>query len=136
MSQYEVVPCNQILNSFVLLLEGSSDVPMLHSIEIHLSGCPNCTAELAHEKKMHTLIQDVLRRTCCEVAPDELHDSIYKQIHTQTAGIFTTGVTTEFTMTEISIEIDEFGNIEHREITIEHTEEIGYLNDSPDENEK
>ncbi|CAB5076849.1 unannotated protein [freshwater metagenome] len=29
-------------------------------------------------------------------------------------------------MTEISIEIDEFGNIEHREVTIEHTEEIRY----------
>jgi len=85
---------------------------------------------------MHSLIQDVLRRTCCEVAPEELHDSIYQQIHAQMAGAFTTGVTTEFTMTEISIEIDEFGNVEHREITIEHTEEIRYLNDSPDENQK
>jgi len=32
-------------------------------------------------------------------------------------------------MTEISIEIDEFGNIEHREVTFEHTEEIQYLED-------
>jgi autonomous glycyl radical cofactor GrcA len=32
-------------------------------------------------------------------------------------------------MTEISIEIDEFGQIEHREVTIEHTEEIRYLNE-------
>jgi len=135
-SQNEALPCKQILNSFVLLLEEGSEVPMLHSIEIHLSECPNCTAELAHEKKMHSLIQDVLRRTCCEVAPEELHDSIYQQIHAQMAGAFTTGVTTEFTMTEISIEIDEFGNVEHREITIEHTEEIRYLNDSPDENQK
>ncbi|CAB4657581.1 unannotated protein [freshwater metagenome] len=136
MSQNEALPCNQILNSFVLLLEEGSEVPMLHSIEIHLSECPNCTAELAHEKKMHSLIQDVLRRTCCEVAPEELHDSIYQQIHAQMSGAFTTGVTTEFTMTEISIEIDEFGNVEHREITIEHTEEIRFLNDSQDENEK
>jgi UDP-N-acetylmuramoylalanine-D-glutamate ligase len=35
-------------------------------------------------------------------------------------------------MTEISIEIDEFGQIEHREVTIEHTEEIRFLNDSSD----
>ena len=133
MSQFEVVPCNQILNSFVLLLEGNTDLPMEHTIEIHLSECPNCTAELAHERKMHSLIQDVLRRTCCETAPDDLHDSIFQQIHTQMAGAFTTEVLTEFTMTEISIEIDEFGTIEHREITIEHTEEIRYLAGYPDE---
>lgn len=132
MSHYEALPCNQILNSFVLLHEGNTDLPMIHSIEIHLLDCPECTSELAHEKKMHSLIQDVLRRSCCEVAPDELHDSIYQQIHTQMTGAFTTEVTTEFTMTEISFEIDGFGNIEHREITIEHTEEIRYLNDGPE----
>ena len=132
MSQFEQVPCNQILNSFVLLLEGDTDVPMLASIDIHLSECPNCTAELAHEKMMHSLLQEVLRRTCCEVAPVELHDLIFEQIHTQAAGAFTTEITTEFTMTEISIEIDEFGTIEHREITIEHTEEIRYQNGAPE----
>ena len=127
MSQYETLPCSQILNSFVLLLEGHTDQPMITSIEIHISGCPECEAELAHERRMRSLIQEVLR---------ELHDSIYQQIHTQVGGAFTTGVTTEFTMTEISIEIDEFGNIEHREITIEHTEELRYLNDSPEDNQR
>ncbi|MDA2962920.1 MAG: hypothetical protein O3A27_04080 [Actinomycetota bacterium] len=136
MSQYEILPCNQILNSFVLLLEGDTDLPMIQSIEIHLAGCPHCAAELAHEKMIHSLMQDVLRRTCCEVAPVALHDSIYQQIHSQMTASFTSGVTTEFTMTEISIEIDEFGNIEHREITIEHTEEIRYLNDDPNTGEK
>jgi pectate lyase len=109
---------------------------MIHTIETHLSECPDCSAELAHEKKMHELLQNVLRRTCCESAPDELHDAIFQQIHTQMAGAFTTGVTTEFKMTEISIEIDEFGNVEHREITIEHTEEIRYLNDDSEGNGK
>jgi hypothetical protein len=37
-------------------------------------------------------------------------------------------------MTEISIEIDAFGQIEHREVTIEHTEEIRFLNDPSDPN--
>jgi hypothetical protein len=32
-------------------------------------------------------------------------------------------------MTEISIEIDEYGQVEHREVTIEHTEEIRYMKD-------
>ncbi len=136
MSRYQVIPCSQILNSLVLLLEGHTDLPMIANIEIHISGCPECEAELAHERRMRSLIQDVLRKTCCEEAPSELHNSIYQQIHTQVGGAFTTGVTTEFTMTEISIEIDEFGNIEHREITIEHTEEVRYLNDSPEDDQK
>ena len=38
-------------------------------------------------------------------------------------------------MTEISIEIDEFGQIEHREVTIEHTEEITFLTDGTDPND-
>ncbi len=126
MSENELLPCNQILNSFVLLLEGSSDLPMIQSIEIHLLECPDCTAELLHERKIHSLIQDVLQRTCCEAAPAELHESIYLQIHNQLNEGFATEILTEFTFTEISIEIDEFGTIEHREITIEHTEEIRY----------
>ena len=38
-------------------------------------------------------------------------------------------------MTEISIEIDEFGQIEHREVTIEHTEEIRFLNPEDSSND-
>jgi hypothetical protein len=77
---------------------------------------------------MHSLVQQVLRRTCIEEAPAELHHAIFNQIHGQTAGAFTE-VVTQFSMTEISIEIDEFGQVEHREVTIEHTEEIRYINE-------
>ena len=93
-----------------------------------MSQCPSCTSELVHERQMHSLVQDVLRRTCNEEAPQDLHDAIFNQIHAQSAGSFTE-VVTQFSMTEISIEIDEFGQIEHREVTIEHTEEIRYLNE-------
>jgi hypothetical protein len=75
---------------------------------------------------MRQLMQDALRRSCDEKAPADLHDAIYRQIHAQMAGTFTE-VVTQYSMTEISIEIDEFGQIEHREVTIEHTEEIRYL---------
>ena len=135
MSAYELGACNQILNSFVLLLEGNINAPEINIIDVHLADCPNCSAELAHERTMHSLLQDVLRRTCNETAPIDLHDSIYQQIHAQLTGAFTTEVVTEFTMTEISIEIDEFGNIEHREVTIEHTEEILYLEDGSESDE-
>ena len=122
------VSCNEVLNSFVLLIEGNIEMPQMNMIEVHISTCPACEAELAHEQAMHTLMQEVLRRSCDEKAPEELHDAIYRQIHGQMAGAFTE-IVTQYSMTEISIEIDEFGQIEHREVTIEHTEEIRYLKD-------
>ena len=123
-----LVSCNEILNSFVLLIEGNIELPQLQSIELHVSQCPACASELVHERQMHSLVQDVLRRTCNEEAPQDLHDAIFSQIHDQTTGSFTE-IVTQFSMTEISIEIDEFGQVEHREVTIEHTEEIRYLNE-------
>jgi len=126
------VNCNEVLNSFVLLIEGNIEVPQINMIEVHVSTCPACEAELAHEQAIHRLMQEVLQRSCDEKAPDDLHDAIYRQIHTQMAGTFTE-IVTQYSMTEISIEIDEFGQIEHREVTIEHTEEIRFLNGAIDD---
>jgi mycothiol system anti-sigma-R factor len=123
-----VTPCNEVLNSFVLLIEGNIEQPQIQLIEVHVAECPACEEELAHERAMHSLVQQVLRRTCIEEAPAELHSAIFNQIHGQAAGAFTE-VLTQFSMTEISIEIDEFGQVEHREVTIEHTEEIRYINE-------
>ena len=104
----------------------------MNMIEVHISTCPACEAELAHEQAMRDLMQSALRRSCNEKAPDDLHDAIYRQIHGQMTGAFTE-VVTQYSMTEISIEIDEFGQIEHREVTIEHTEEIRFLNGDIDD---
>jgi hypothetical protein len=41
-------------------------------------------------------------------------------------------VITQFSMTEISIEIDEFGNVEHREIQIEETHIQHFPNENPE----
>ena len=130
-SNRDSLACNEVLNSFVLLVEGSIEAPQIALIEVHIATCPACEAELAHEQSMRQLMQDVLRRSCNEKAPEDLHDSIYRQIHAQMAGSFTE-VVTQYSMTEISIEIDEFGQIEHREVTIEHTEEIRFINDDTD----
>ena len=123
--------CNEVLNSFILLIDGQMEQPEIALVEVHISSCPACEAELAHEQAMRQLMQDTLRRSCNEKAPEDLHDAIYRQIHGQMAGSFTE-VVTQYSMTEISIEIDEFGQIEHREVTIEHTEEIRFINDDND----
>jgi anti-sigma factor (TIGR02949 family) len=118
--------CNEVLNSFVLFIDGQMQQPEVALVEVHIAKCPACEAELAHEQVMRQLMQDTLRRSCNEKAPEDLHDAIYRQIHAQMAGSFTE-IVTQYSMTEISIEIDEFGQIEHREVTIEHTEEIRFL---------
>ena len=95
----------------------------------HINLCPNCSRQLEHERLTHTFLVDALRRACVEKAPESLYESIHSQLIG--AGSATEVVTT-YSMTEISIEIDEFGQIEHREVTIEHTEEIRFLNDGSD----
>ena len=134
MSFNHALKCNEVLNSFVLIVEGNIQAPQMNLIEVHIAECPACEAELAHEQVIRTLLQDVLRRSCQEEAPEDLHDSIHRQIHSKMAGTFTE-VITQYSMTEISIAIDEFGQIEHREVTIEHMEEIRFLNEdnNPDD---
>jgi hypothetical protein len=78
---------------------------------------------------MHQMLQDVLKRSCDEQAPEELHQSIHSQLRAQMAGAGATEVVTQFSMTEISIEIDEFGNVEHREIQIEQTHIQHFIDD-------
>jgi hypothetical protein len=66
---------------------------------------------------------DALRRSCVEKAPTSLYESIHSQLVNNQlfADHESTEVVTTYSMTEISIEIDEFGNVEHREIQIEQT---------------
>ncbi len=119
MSYFEIL-CNDVLSSIIFIVEGHLDLlPQRSAIEGHIRNCIPCTAEIAHERAVHDLLQETLRRTCNEQAPEDLHQAIHRQIQAQMAG----GIerVTQFSMTEISIEIDGFGNIEHREIQIEET---------------
>jgi mycothiol system anti-sigma-R factor len=131
MSAHYELACNEVLNSFVLIIEGNIEVPQMNQIEIHLSQCPACESELTHEQTLRTLMQETLRRTCNEQAPEELHASIFRQIHENTTSSFTE-VLTQYSMTEISIEIDEYGQIEHHELRIEHSEEIVIVTNATD----
>jgi mycothiol system anti-sigma-R factor len=131
MSAHYELACNEVLNSFVLIIEGNIEVPQMNKIEIHLSQCPACESELNHEQTLRTLMQETLRRSCNEQAPEELHASIFRQIHENTTGTFTE-VLTQYSMTEISIEIDEYGQIEHHELRIEHSEEIVIVTNATD----
>ena len=122
MSHIEEIPCVEVLSSVVFIVEGAiEEAHNPQAISTHLSTCLACQAEVAHEQAMHTLLQDVLRRTCDEKAPEDLHRSIHEELLRQATGAGVTEVVTQISMTEISFEIDEFGNVEHREIQIEQT---------------
>jgi hypothetical protein len=133
MSHLEQIPCVEVLSSVVFIIEGAIEETVNPSaIQGHLLSCPNCQAEIAHEQQMHSLLQDVLRRTCDEKAPDGMYSYIHQQLLEQSnQGI--SEVVTHFSMTEVSIEIDEFGNIEHREIQIEQTHIQHFIEDQSGE---
>ena len=105
MSHIEEIPCVEVLSSVVFIIEGVAEESQNpQAIASHLNTCSDCQAEVNHE------------------APEELHRSIHEELLRQaTGGAGVTEVVTQFSMTEISIEIDEFGNVEHREIQIEQT---------------
>ena len=115
------IQCGDVLASVVFIIEDQlQEIPQADAIQSHIGSCAACSAEIEHERLMQRMLQDVLQRSCTEEAPEDLHQSIHRQLRAQMAGA-TTEVVTQFSMTEISIEIDEFGNVEHREIQIEQT---------------
>ena len=115
----ERIGCPEVLASLVFIIEDAIEqVERPDDIQNHINLCPNCSRQLEHEQLTHTFLVDALRRACVEKAPESLYESIHNQL--VGAGSSTEVVTT-YSMTEISIEIDEFGNVEHREIQIEET---------------
>jgi predicted anti-sigma-YlaC factor YlaD len=129
---YIEIQCGDVLSSVIFIIEGELEqLPQRSAIEEHINSCLPCTTEIAHERAMHDLLQETLRRTCNERAPEDLHEAIHRQLRAQMSGA--TEVVTQFSMTEISIEIDEFGNIEHREIQIEQTHIQHFIDQDPDE---
>ncbi len=124
------IKCGDVLASVVFIIEGElQEIPQAEAISSHITTCAPCAAEIEHERVMQQMLQDVLKRTCDEQAPEDLHQSIHRQLRAQMAGAGTTEVVTQFSMTEISIEIDEFGNVEHREIQIEQTHIQHFIDD-------
>ena len=115
----ERVGCPEVLASIVFIIEDAIEqVEHPEDIQNHINLCPNCSRQLEHEQLTHTFLVDALRRACVEKAPESLYESIQNQL----MGVGSaTEVVTTFSMTEISIEIDEFGNVEHREVQIEET---------------
>jgi hypothetical protein len=127
---YIEIQCGDVLASVIFIIEGElQEIPQAEAINTHITTCGACAAEIEHERLMHQLLQDALKRSFFELEHVDLHQSIHNQLRAQMAGAGTTEVVTQFSMTEISIEIDEFGNVEHREIQIEQTHIQHFIDD-------
>jgi anti-sigma factor (TIGR02949 family) len=86
MSYFEIL-CNDVLSSIIFIIEGHLDLlPQRSAIEGHISKCIPCSAEIAHERAVHDLLQETLRRSCNEQAPEDLRQAIYLQIQAQMVG--------------------------------------------------
>ena len=115
----ERIGCPEVLASIVFIIEDAIEqVEHPDDVRNHINLCPNCSRQLEHERVTHTFLVDALRRACVEKAPESLYESIHSQLMGSGSA---TEVVTTYSMTEISIEIDEFGNVEHREVQIEET---------------
>ena len=127
----ERIGCPEVLASLVFIIEDAIEqVEHPDDVRNHINLCPNCSRQLEHERLTHTFLVDALRRACVEKAPESLYEIIQSQLMGARSS---TEVVTTFSMTEISIEVDEFGNVEHREVQIEetHVQHINFDDGTP-----
>ncbi len=120
--------CDQVKHALLLLVDGPEFFEANNldpvSVDSHLDKCPSCRLEVEAEKLAHQLMRSMLQRSCCEKAPDSLIDSIHQQLQAAMFQQSSPQVVTEFRMSQVSIEIDEFGQVVQREIHIESTQEF------------
>ena len=122
------MPCDQVKHALLLLVDGrdffeANEIDPI-SVDKHLEHCAPCKLEVEAEKMVHQLMQSLLKRSCNEKAPESLIDSIHQQLQAAMFQQSVPQVVTEFRMSQVSIEIDEFGQVTQREIHIESTQEF------------
>ena len=99
------IQCREVLSSVIFIVEGEQQaLPQADAISSHLSTCAPCSAEVAHERLMHQMLQDVLKRSCDEQAPEDLQSRIAAQTALLASQMFSpTQVITEYRRTETTI---------------------------------
>ena len=122
------MPCTQVKQALLLLVDGpeffeANQIDPI-SVDRHLAACTPCKLEVEAEKMVHELMRSLLKRSCNEKAPESLIDSIHQQLQAAMFQQSVPQIVTEFRMSQVSIEIDEFGQVTQREIHIESTQEF------------
>ena len=128
------MPCDQVKHALLLLVDGpeffeENNIDPI-SVDRHLDRCAPCKLEVEAEKMVHELMRSLLKRSCNEKAPESLIDSIHQQLQAAMFQQSAPQIITEFRMSQVSIEIDEFGQVTQREIHIESTQEFHDLEEN------
>lgn len=128
------MPCDQVKHALLLLVDGPEFFEVNNidpvSVDRHLDRCAPCKLEVEAEKMVHELMRTLLQRSCNEKAPESLIDSIHQQLQAAMFQQSAPQIVTEFRMSQVSIEIDEFGQVTQREIHIESTQEFHDLDEN------
>ncbi|MEX3609584.1 mycothiol system anti-sigma-R factor [Rothia sp. LK2588] len=69
-------PCNQKLGSIYEYLDGALSCEDLKELNEHLASCDHCAREYDLEK----VIRGLMKRCCCETAPQDLKAKIRQRI--------------------------------------------------------
>ncbi len=80
MSNVHSVPCDQILPTLFLYLDNELPSELEYQIfQFHFQECLNCNEVMVHESAALAFMKNLLRNTCNEQAPEDLHERIRQQ---------------------------------------------------------
>ena len=80
MHNANALPCDQIQEGLFLYIDHELPTEQEYwSFQIHFKECPDCAAVLIYESNALSLMQDLLRGSCNEEAPQDLHERIRQQ---------------------------------------------------------
>ena len=80
MSNLPQLPCDQVLQTLILYIDHELPTEQEYQVyQIHFQECPPCNEVMIHESQALAFLQDLLRTTCNEQAPEDLNEKIRQQ---------------------------------------------------------
>ena len=117
------IACPQVQENLILFIDHELASPLDYQIfEIHFQECQPCTQIMEVERAAISMMQELLRRSCMESAPEELNERIQEQINALSAQT-QVEFFSQTTVTEITFGEGDSFQITH-EVTQEYTQEF------------
>jgi len=80
MNNMNQIPCDQVLQSLLLFIDHELPSDQEYQIfQFHFQECPDCNEVMVHESAALAFMQNLLRSSCNEEAPQDLHERIRQQ---------------------------------------------------------
>jgi anti-sigma factor (TIGR02949 family) len=80
MPDLNTLPCDQVRQTLVLYIDHELASEKEYQVyQFHFQQCPPCNEVMVYESAALAFMQNLLRSTCNEAAPDDLHERIKQQ---------------------------------------------------------